>query len=250
MAIGIDGVDRTFKNIAELSFRNLRTDVVLNLPKPSDFNIQRNYVQRRTPTVTATGIQTFSDNYVVGEDPQLQVVYSQWQPEIIGLKMGTIFQTETKNIRVSKSIDAYQTGVALPLNIGGASVTINNFTASYTQGNVSVDATALVTVDEINKTVVFDPQLLNQRVTFQFDVEVSNALSSTAAKEGSFSVYATLVGTDDELVFLEIPKVTINFEGAGLMPSAEQVDLNFYINTLAGRCEPYDIVYSGEYIQC
>lgn len=251
MAVGIDGVDRTFKNIAELSFRNLRTDLVLNLPKPSDFVIQRNFGQRRVPTVTATGIQTFSDNYIVAEDPQLQVIYSQWQPEIIGLKMGTIFETATtKTIRVSKSIDAYQTGVALPLNIGGDNVTINSFSASYTNGNVSVDATALVTVDLILKTVSFDASLLNQRVTFQFDVDVVNGLASTAAREGSFSIYATLVATDDELVFVEIPKATINFEGAALVPSAEQVDLNFFINTVAGRCEPYDILYSGEYIQC
>lgn len=250
MAIGIDGVDRTFKNIAELSFRNLRNNTVLNLPKPSSFVIQRNYGQRRVPTVSEVGIQTFSDNYVVSEDPQLQVVYSQWQPEIIGLKMGTIFQSQTKTLTISKSIDAYQTDVALPLNVGDAGITLNSFEASYTLGNISVDATALVNVDLVAKTVSFDSSLLNKRVTFQFNIDVDNALVSTAEKEGNFSVSATLVGTDNELVFVDIPKVSINFEGAMLMPSAEQVDLNFFINAVAGKCEPYDVVYSGEYISC
>jgi len=251
MSIGIDGVDRTFKNIAELSFRNLRNDLVLNLPKPADFVIERNYEQRRVPTVNSTGIKTFSANYIVGEDPQLQVMYSQWQPEIIGLKMGTIFETATsKNIRVSKSMDAYQTGVAIPLNIGGANVTIAGFSASYTSGNISVDATSLVTVDLVAKTVSFDASLLNQRVTFQFDIEVTNGLTTTSAQESSFSVYATLIATDDELVFVEIPKVTINFESVALDPSAEEVDLNFYIGTVAGLCEPYTLLYSGEYITC
>lgn len=249
MAIGIDGIDRSIKNIAELSFRNLETDLILNLPKPSSFMLNRGYQQKRVPTVDAKGNTTYSDNYVVGEDAQLQIMYSQWQPELIGLKLGTQFETATKTLNVSKAFDVYKTGVALPLNIGGAGITVNSFDCSYTDGNLSVDATSLLTVDTGAKTVTFQSGLLNKRVTFQFNVTLTG-VSSTAKKVANHSVSATLIATDDEIIFLEIPKVSINFETAQLNPQADQVDLNFFINAVAGRCEPYDLIYSGEYIEC
>lgn len=249
MAIGIDGIDRSIKNIAELSFRDLDTNLILNLPKPSSFMLNRGYGQRRVPTVDAKGVQTFSDNYVVSEDPQLQIMYTQWQPELIGLKLGTKFEEATKTLNVSKAFDVYVTGTPLPLNIGGAGIVINSFDVSYTSGNLSVDATSLVTVDTGAKTVSFDGALANKRVTFQFNITVTG-VSSTAKKVANHSVSATLIATDDEIIFLEIPKVSINFETAQLNPQADQVDLNFYVNAVAGRCEPYDLIYSGEYIEC
>ena len=249
MAIGIDGIDRSIKNIAELSFRDLDTDLVLNLPKPSSFMLNRGFSQRRVPTVDAKGVQTFSDNYVVGEDPQLQIMYTQWQPELMGLKLGTKFEEATKTLNISKAFDVYRTGVALPLNIGGAGIVINSFDCSYTSGNLSVDASSLVTVDTGAKTVRFDATLANKRVTFQFNITVTG-VSSTAKKVANHSVSATLIATDDEIIFLEIPKVSLNFETAQLNPQADQIDLNFYINAVAGRCEPYDLIYSGEYIEC
>lgn len=255
MAIGIDGIDRSIKNIAELSFRDLDTNIVLNLPKPSSFMINRNFGQRRVPTVDAKGNIAYSDNYVISEDPQLQIMYSQWQPELLGLKIGTKFEEATKSLVISKSIDVYKTGEDLPLNIGGAGVVIeafdsdNPFLASYTVGNLSVDATGLLSVNTGAKTVNFNESLLNKRVTFQFRVSITG-VSSTAKKVANHSVSATLIATDDELIFLEIPKVSINFETAQLNPSADQVDLNFFINAVAGRCEPYDLIYSGEYIEC
>lgn len=249
MAIGIDGIDRSIKNIAELSFRNLETDLVLNLPKPSSFLLNRGFGQKRVPTVDAKGNTVYSDNYVVSEDPQLQIMYSQWQPELIGLKMGTKFEAATKTLNISKSYDVYKTGIPLPLNIGGSGIAINSFKASYTVDNLSVDASSEVTVSTSTKTVSFDASLANKRVTFQFDVTLTG-VASTSKKVANHSVAATLVATDDELIFLEIPKVSINFETAQLNPSAEQIDLNFFINNVAGRCEPYDLIYSGEYIQC
>lgn len=249
MAIGIDGIDRSIKNIAELSFRDLDTNLVLNLPKPASFMINRGFSQKRVPTVDAKGNTTFADNYVVGEDPQLQIMYSQWQPELMGLKIGTKFEEATKTLNISKAFDVYVTGVALPLNIGGVGVVINSYEASYTVGNLSVDATALLTVDTGAKTVTFQAGLANKRVTFQFNVTLTG-VSSTAKKVSNHSVAATLIATDDEIIFLEIPKVSINFETAQLNPSAEQIDLNFFINAVAGRCEPYDLIYSGEYIEC
>jgi hypothetical protein len=249
MAIGIDGIDRSIKNIAELSFRDLDTDLVLNLPKPSSFMINRGFGQKRVPTVDAKGSITYADNYVVSEDPQLQIMYSQWQPELMGLKIGTKFEEATKTLNISKAFDVYVTGVALPLNIGGVGIVINGFEASYTVGNLSVDATALLTVDTGAKTVTFQAGLANKRVTFQFNITVTG-VSSTAKKVSNHSVAATLIATDDEIIFLEIPKVSINFETAQLNPSAEQIDLNFFINAVAGRCEPYDLIYSGEYIEC
>ena len=249
MAIGIDGIDRSIKNIAELSFRDLDTDLVLNLPKPSSFMLNRGFGQRRVPTVDAKGSQTFSDNYIVSEDPQLQIMYTQWQPELIGLKLGTKFEEATKTLNISKAFDVYRTGVALPLNIGGVGIVINSWDASYTVGNLSVDASSLITVDTNAKTVTFQAGLANKRVTFQFNITVTG-VSSTAKKVANHSVSATLIATDDEIIFLEIPKVSINFETAQLNPQADQIDLNFYINAVAGRCEPYDLIYSGEYIEC
>lgn len=249
MAIGIDGIDRSIKNIAELSFRNLETDLILNLPKPSSFLIDRGFQQRRVPTVDDRGNMVYSDNYIVGEDPKLQVVYSQWQPEIMGLKMGTTFETATQTLNVSKSFDVYKTGVAIPLNLGGVGIVINSFDASYTLDNESVDATSFLTVDTVNKTVDFDIDLINKRVTFQFNITLTGFVE-TSKKVANHSVSATLVATDDELIFLEIPKVSVNFESSQLNPSAEQVDINFFINAVAGRCKPYDIIYSGEYISC
>jgi hypothetical protein len=250
MAIGIDGIDRSIKNIAELSFQNLDTGVVLNLPKPSSFIIDRGFQQRRVPTVDDRGNMTYSDNYIVGEDPKLQIIYAQWQPEIMAFKMGTTFETGSQDIQISKSFDVYKTGVAIPLNIGDTGITINSSKASHTVGNISVDATSLLTVDSTAKTVTFQAGLLNKRVTFQFDVTVTSGLIETANKTANHSVAATLVATDDELIFLEIPKVSVNFETSQLSPSAEQVDINFFINSVAGRCKPYDIIYSGEYISC
>lgn len=249
MAIGIDGIDRSIKNIAELSFKDLDTGLILNLPKPSSFMINRGFGQKRVPTVDAKGNITYADNYVVSEDPQLQIMYAQWQPEIMGLKIGTKFEEATRTLNASKAFDVYRTGVALPLNIGGVGVVINSFECSYTEGNLSVDATSLVTVDTSAKTVNFNSALLNKRVTFQFDVTVTG-VASTAKKVANHSVAATLIATDDEIIFLEIPKVSINFETAQLNPQADQIDLNFFINAVAGRCEPYDLIYSGEYIEC
>lgn len=249
MAIGIDGIDRSIKNIAELSFKDLDTGLILNLPKPSSFMLNRGYGQRRVSTVDAKGNITYSDNYVVSEDPQLQIMYTQWQPELMGLKLGTKFEEATKTLNISKAFDVYRTGVDLPLNIGGAGVVINDWTASYTTGNLSADASALLTVDEGAKTVNFQSGLANKRVTFQFNITVTG-VSSSAKKVANHSVAATLIATDDEIIFLEIPKVSINFETAQLNPQAEQIDLNFYINAVAGRCEPYDLIYSGEYIEC
>lgn len=249
MAIGIDGIDRSIKNIAELSFKDLDTGLILNLPKPSSFMLNRGFGQKRVPTVDAKGSITYADNYVVSEDPQLQIMYTQWQPELMGLKLGTKFEEATKTLNISKAFDVYRTGVALPLNIGGVGIVINSFDCSYTSGNLSVDATSLVTVDTTAKTVTFNEALANKRVTFQFNITVTG-VSSTAKKVANHSVSATLIATDDEIIFLEIPKVSINFETAQLNPQADQIDLNFYINAVAGRCEPYDLIYSGEYIEC
>jgi hypothetical protein len=248
--IGIDGINRTFKGLSELVFYNLRTNIALNLPKPSDFNIIKNYSQKRLVDVTDNGETAYSGVYIDGQDPQLQIIYTQWQPEIMGLKMGTIFQEATKSLNMSKSIDAYRTGVDLPLNVGDDLTLTSLVSASYTVNNQSVDVSGLITLNLANKTVNFDPSLAGKRVSFRFTADVTGALSSTGDRENEFAVSATLITTANEIVIVDIARCAINFEGAAFTPKSEQIDLNFFIPPIAGTCDPVNYTFTNNYINC
>lgn len=250
MPIGIDGIHRSIKNIAELSFKRLSDGRLFNLAKPSSFLLNRGFGQKRVQTVNAQGNQAFADTYVISEDPQLQVVMNQWQPEILQLKIGEEFQSQTTTLDATKSFDvtALSTITPIPINIG-QTITINSFEATRTLANESVDAAALVTVDTVARTVQFDPSLEGDRVTFRFNVEVTG-VRNIVVTPPTYSVAATLITTDLEIVLLEIPSVSTNFDTAQINPNAEGVDLNFFVNTPAGACTPYTWHYTNQYLQC
>ncbi len=225
--VEIDGIDRTIRNVAELHLKNLTTGLVINLPKPQLLQILDNPTQRRLPGVNAAGYSVFSGSFIKGYDPQLIIGYAQMQPEIISFKLGRKFADATKTIEVSKAFQVTQTGVALDLGIGG--FTVNSHLASRTTDNFSEDVTGLVTIGGgATPTVTFDPSLAGDRVTIESNITVTGKFLGAEILE-THSLSATLIATTDEIIFVDVPLVEVNVEGASLDFDAETSQLQFFI---------------------
>jgi len=262
MAITINDIDRTFRGLAELTLTRLSDGRVLNFPKPQSMGVSNGTVSRRIPTRNSAGFGSFGNAFPTGFDYQMSLSYANIQPEILAFRLGNNFATVTKDLFMTKAIDVYSNNIpATTTGKVGFTITIDEVSqASYTNVNVSV---ALIQSD----FALFDPTVDDQFAVgaagaFKFSNNLVASLARVTVKVpytvtglgisneviGKHRVDATLITTENEVVFLDIPSVTPNLDGGGFMPMEEGIEMPFYINEVAGLDRPYNVTYTGESI--
>jgi hypothetical protein len=260
MSVSIDGVNRTFRNIAQFCLTRLEDLYPLNLPKPQGLTIANNPTQVRVPTVDSQGYNTFAGSWVKGFDYQMQVQFAALQPELLAMRMGQIFESRTATIDFVKAFDVVTTEMAALTNADewGYNITedTEDATASYTLDNVTVELTRVGYSGTPTGTQFavgahagfkFGPDLVGKRVVVKIPYEVTG-LAISNSPIGSYKVSSLLITTENQVVALDVPSVTPNLDGSGFTPSAETLDIPFFIDNKEGMGRPYQVQYTNEYV--
>jgi hypothetical protein len=262
MAISIDDIDVIIRGIIGVSLTELETNRVLNLPTPNDFSIANNVTQQRIAGFNSSGYMVQGVAFAKGYDYTMNMRYSQMQPELLSLRLGSKFkQFSNKDMTITRAIDVYTTqmpalggsagryGFNIPEDAdGNASVTVNGISVVLEQ-----EAYDGFVFTESQKFAIgaagalkFSNDLLNRRVTMTLPYRVSAGKEWSNESIGKYRLDASLVTVADEVVLLHVPSVTPNLEGGGFTPMADGIEIPFFLTSLQGRKTPYDIVYTGE----
>lgn len=264
MAISIDDIDVTIRGIGSFTLTELETNRVLPMPTPNNFNVSNNVTQQRIPGFNSAGYIVQGAAFPKGYDYIMTINYAQMQPELLALRLGSKFKDFTnKQMVFSRAIDVYDND--LP-PIGG---TAGKFGFSIT-ADVDCNASAIVGGDSEVLTQVdhatfsptatrsfaigargafkFTNDLINKRVNVIVPYTVAKGKEWSNESVGKYRVDVSLITVADEVILMQIPSVTPNLEGGGLAPTAEGIELPFFIASLQGRKTPYDIVYTNEFI--
>lgn len=256
-----DKQDRTIRGMGDFTFVNLDTGVPVNVLSPSRLQIAHGTVQQRIPTTNSAGFQIQGAAYPVGFDYTAQVSFNVFQPELLEMKMGSLFESVTnRTLTMVKKVEVYATSMPaltsgdFGYNISAdptgakATVTVNNVSTllsrvSFSSHDASVNNTYAIGA---NGSLKFATNLLNKAVTLTIPYSVTGRAWG-ADPLPQYSVHANFVTTDGETVIVEIPKVSVNLDGSGFMPGGG-IDLAFFIVPIAGRKIPYELIYTGETI--
>lgn len=257
-------IDRTLRGIGNFVFYDEVNDKTLNLQKGINFSISHNPVQRRIPTTSSSGYSTFGDNFTVGYDYRFTMSQVVMQPEILQFRLANVFASVSNKV------------YKMPINLEVYNTTIPAVTSGQFGYNIAEDATAQMSKTVANLSVPltkvayssfdagtddtyaigangelrFATNLVTARARVAGFIEytVVSGLEYTSTPTSTFQVYATVVTTDNEVCVLNIPRVKPDYDGAAYNPTAESVDLPFFLVDVAGRNVPYDLIYTGEVI--
>lgn len=251
-------VDRTIRGIGNFVFYDIEAEKVLNIQKGVGFQIVDNTVQGRIQTTSTAGYMVYGDNYPKGFDRQFSLQYNVQQPDVLQFKFANKFlQASSKVYNYPVNLEVYNT--TIPGHTTGQifysvqeddtanfSKTVSNATVKltkvdYASFNASTDDTFAV---GDNGELKFSTNLVNSYVSGYIELTLSGLeLSSTPTP--LMSVFGTVITTDNEVAILNIAKVKPNFEGTGYYPGNDTIDLPFFIQDIAGKTTPYDLMYTG-----
>jgi hypothetical protein len=269
MAFVIDGINATFRGIAELILKEKNTaGKLLVLPKPTNFALLENPQQKRLPSTDSTGHAVFQGAFKAGYDWQMQCGFANLQPEILQLRLARKFGVKASQIlTVARSIYVDKNAISAAADsdtIGHGVVADVVANASYKDGHTSVKlnqvdfadlttdlalATPLLTESfaiGINAALLFSDDVVGKFVSITFPVTVTNALVQSADVLPRYEVDITLVTTDNEAVYVKVYDAQVNIEGAGFVPGSDAIDVPFFVIPVPGRGLPYDFTFTGK----
>lgn len=266
MAIVFNDINRTFKGLADLRLKRLSDGLIWCLPTPSTFAVDNGIEQKIQMTRNQLGEMTRAGSYISGRTPTLRVSYQNMQPEILQFRIGNYFATKTNTqLSLPKSVDVFQNEYPGALNntqlgftitadtVSQASVVKNNKTLLLTQqpfAGFSAGTDDSFAVGDAG-ALKFSDNLKNAgaRVSLLIPYTI-NTYGIGSQIVGPHSLFATLVTNEGEVVVFTCKRVTPNFEGSGFDTGAESIELPFFINQVAGECQPYQMDWTGMFVAC
>jgi hypothetical protein len=266
MVVVFNDINRTFKGLADLRLKRLSDGLIWCLPTPSTFAVDNGIEQKIQMTRNQLGEMTRAGSYISGRTPTLRVSYQNMQPEILQFRIGNYFAAKTNTeLALPKSVDVFQNEYAGALNSTqlGFTITADTVTQATTVKN---NASVLLTQQPFGSfsAATDDSFAVGDAGALKF----SNNLKTAAARVsllipytintygigsqivGPHSLFATLITTEGEVVVFTCRRVTPNFEGSGFDTGAESIELPFFINSVAGQCQSYELDYTGVYVSC
>jgi hypothetical protein len=260
----ISVLNRTFKGLAELRLRRATDGAILHLPVPNTFIVENNIEQRIQYSRSAQGVRVRSGTYVAGIEPVMRISYSFMQPETLQFKIGNEFEAKTSALKILKSYNVTQ-GV-FPAAVSGqlgfnvvqdqpsqASITRNNVSFQLTQVPVGSfnPATPDTFAVDAGLEVSFSNNLVNAVETVSLYTQESfNGYGIGDNLVGNYSVVAQIITTENKVVIFSADFITVNLDGSGFDPSADQMEIPFYINNPPGSCFPYEMFFTDVTVPC
>lgn len=258
--------NETFVGISELKFQRISDNRVLNLPTPANFVIQENKQQKIQRTKSTQGRAVRASSFITGEEPSLQVEYSHSQPEILAFRMGNQFETNTYNIKIARTLEinqsSYQGAELGQLGHGMPADQVDTVASIRKPGALS---TALTRVPYATFTasttqtfaqgadgaLKFSDDLVTARevVSLIMPLEVTG-LALGDGLVGAHRMVAHLVDTSNLVWVLIADNVTTNTEGSAFDPSAENLQLNFFLNNPPGACRAWNMYSTNQKVKC
>lgn len=260
-------INRTFVGISELKLKRLSDGLLYNWPIPDNFSVQDNKEQKRQYTRNAQGRRVPANNYISGEDPVLTISYTHMQPEMIAFRVGNLFEEDTKNVFLNKTLE----------------VTTNNFAGATTSAELGFGISADLTDTTASKVgsnglsfplvraayATFDPAVAdtfaqgangalkfsNNLVTAKEIISVQMPYTVTGLTIGDnlvgpHSVVATLVDTNNKVAIFYAPVATPNLDGAGFTPGGDAMEIPLFLNNPPGACRSWDLIYTNKEVRC
>lgn len=265
MTFTVDGINDTFRGIADLVFTDKSTGELLVMPKPATFSIQENPIQRRLPTTDSAGYSTFQGAFKKGYDWQMLLSYANLQPEILQFRLARKFKNVSNKVSTfQRTIYVYANQIpgAATADVAGHSITADNTAAkaSVKEGNFStpLERVPFASLDPEDDTMSFaiganfalkfSNDLIDKTVAVSCPYTIPAAVTLGSEVLPRYEVNATLVTTSNEAVLVRVFDASVNVEGAGVSPDEEQVSLPFFINMVPGKGLPFDWDYTGKSI--
>lgn len=264
--IGID-INRTFVGVSDLKIQRLSDNVVMNLPLPQGFSLETGKENRVQYSRNKLGRRVRIGSFITGEDPVLNISYSNMQPEIMAFRLGNYFKPVTKELFTAFSFDLGSSnstefeGVTDPTQFGYGIAADQEVFASITRNNLSVPLTqetyagfTASSTDTFaqgeNGAFKFSDNLLDEKqVVSALVTYEANGLHISEELVGNHRLVAQMTTTEGEIVLFIAPLCKPISEGA-IDFTAESMDISLSFITPFGSCQAYDIVYTGLYVDC
>jgi hypothetical protein len=258
--------NETFVGISELKFQRISDDRVLNLPTPANFVIQENKQQKIQRTKSTQGRVVRASSFITGEEPSLVIEYSHAQPEIMAFRMGNQFETDTYEIRIARTLEITKTsfegaeigqlGHGMPADQAGTAASIRKAGALSTPltrvpFNTFTAATTATFSQGADGALKFSEDLVAAKeiVSLVMPMQVTG-LALGDGLVGAHRMVAHMVDTNNLVWVLIADNVTTNTEGSAFDPSAETMQLNFFLNNPPGACRAWNMYSTNQKVKC
>lgn len=258
--------NESFVGISELKFQRISDNFVLNLPTPANFVVQEGKQQKIQRTKSAQGRTVRASTYISGEEPTLSVDYMHSQPEIMAFRMGNQFEESLYDIRIARTIEVTKNSYA-----GAEDGYLGHGIEADDEGAVaSLREPAGLSVPLVRVAfAAFDPTATrsfavgaNGAMKFSNDLVAAREVISAIIPHqvtglafgdglvGPHRVVANLVDTQNRVWVFTADNVTPNVEGSAFDPSAETMQLPFFVNNPPGACRGWNLNSTGQKVKC
>jgi len=259
--------NETFKGVSEIKLQRLSDNAILQLPIPASFMIDNQIEQRQQVGRDGQGLKVRTGSYPIGKMPIIKLVYSYMQPELLQFKIGNEFATTTDEISVIKTYRITQnTYPAITNNtqLGYGVTQDQSSQAAIKRNSVSVQ----LTQQPFN---TFDPTIedsfavgaamavkFSNNLVSEVDIctiitqESASILSLSDNPVEEYQLLALTVTTLNQIVNVKVFSCFPSFDGSTIDFSggAESIEIPLFVNHIEGNCIDYDIIWTGQYVNC
>lgn len=258
-------VNVTVKGIGAINFTEIDTGTVLTTSTGSELSIQDNNEVARIP-FSDNGVRLLGEEFIRQKDETLIVSRDTYAGQEMAwrafrrlrldnnvtIKVPLAFEpievdnnaakTDTENVLFYVALDEISSGSVMRNHIS-VPLTQQSFASFNPATNDSFAVGA-------QGAFRFSENLLRSSVSLNVPTTLPQVTNLVEGNVPQYSVEATFVTSQDELVHVSIPRVALSVENTGLQPFESPRDQTFKIIRVAGQCSSYSIRLLQKIVGC
>lgn len=253
-----------YKTITGLTDSSIKAEngTLLVLPTASGAVFNPGVTMQEVMAMSRIGERVIVDTYPLERKPTIQLDYNQKNIQLLSMRMGLDFETETSadaklvhnGFLVTKNsydgavsgnegfgLTADQTGsIAYYLSPNGKPVALTR------QPFATFDPeTTLSFAQGANGATQWSDDLIGKYVAYEFPHSLTSVLKLSETPFTNFSMTLMTIMRDRSILQWNFPSVTIKLDQGDINLAEAQMQLQFQIQDDGSSCLPFDIIYKG-----
>lgn len=248
-------LNNTIVGVTEVKLRRTKDGLIYHLPIPQNLVVEPNKDERVIQGRNRLGRQVETFSYIRGENPTLTISYQHVQPELLQFRLGSYFETTTKDLFIPMSFNLAQGGtfpaVQAP-SLGHAIIAGAEAIASIKKP----DGTSQALEEGPDFTIgaggaiTFSSALVAAKETVSMLIPYTvTGLGIGSELIGQHEVVASMVDTEGYVWLFYAPNTLPSAAGGAIDFSAEGFDLQLKIYP-SGGCQPFILIKTADKVSC